>query len=96
MSDPELVRVYSDTQPEQEVVDDEPEGLSIGDCLQWLGDKKMPLFNEKIANGQRLGQAWFTLLSVDDQDKLKDTPYDPFYKTTWPWVIESLRYLLEE
>lgn len=81
-------------QPEKEIIDDVPMELTWDDCLQWLGNKA-PLFFERRNSGQRIGQAWFNVLSVDDQDKLRGTIHDPFYKDTKVWVIEALRYLLE-
>lgn len=79
---------------DEEVVDDEPEELTWDDCMQWLGNSKVPLFVQKLESGQRIGQAWFTLLPVDDQDKLRGTWADPFSKDTRVAVIEALRYLL--
>jgi hypothetical protein len=94
-----MAMVLSDepTQAELDAANpDIPAELTQEDCLQWLGEAKSKKFFRLVDNGQRLGQAWFNMLSVDDKDKVKDSPYDPFYKDTWPWVIESLRFLLEE
>ena len=36
-------------------------------------------FRRRIANGQRLGQAFFNSLNYKDRSKLANTPFDPFF-----------------
>lgn len=75
---------------------DIPAELTWEDCEQYLGPLKMKQFEKnRDERGQRIGQAFYNVLSVDDQDRVKDTVADPFYKNSRLWCIEALRFLLE-
>lgn len=52
-------------------------------------------YRENLANGQRLGQAFFNALSNLDQGRLVGTLHDPFYSNEQAKVHKTLEYLID-
>lgn len=56
------------------------------------------LYNRNLADGQRLGQAWFNALSMTDRQRLAGTSKDPFHKDFVAGahaVHEAIEFLLD-
>lgn len=76
--------------------DNEEPDLNKEDAIDYLGTRGRERFAEyRVGQVQRRGQAWFNCLTVTDQDKLRGTYLDPFYKDNWADIIKALRFLLE-
>lgn len=52
-------------------------------------------YNRNLEDGQRLGQAFFNALSGVDQERLRGTIRDPFYKLSERKLEEAIEWLLE-
>lgn len=65
------------------------------DCLEWLGDDKLFFLICHKRDRQRIGQAWFNSLTIEDANKLIGTSFDPFHADNWLSVIKALMFLLE-
>jgi len=77
-------------------MDNEEPDLTVTDAKEYLRTEGLKNFEERLATRrERLGQAWFNSLPVDDQDKLRGSLYDPFHKTKWADILKALRFLLE-
>lgn len=50
-------------------------------------------YNKK--EGQRLGQAFFNALSGTDQERVRGTLHDPFYKHSEEMILSTIEFLLE-
>jgi hypothetical protein len=80
-------------------VDNEEPNLDREDALEYLDRKGMQgrvrFADRRVGRRERIGQAWFNCLTVEEQDKLRGGLYDPFHKDEWPAVIRALRFLLD-
>lgn len=74
------------------LVGNEEVPLTKEDCLEYIQIRNVFALRVKL---ERLGQAWFNCLDLEDQQKLIGSFFDPFYKDSWADVIRALRFLLE-
>lgn len=66
------------------------------DVLAYLGPTKFATMNQlMVSQNQRAGQAFFNVLTPEDQEKLRGTFVDPFHKQYYPAVLNALEFLLE-
>lgn len=52
-------------------------------------------YRARLAGGQRIGQAFFNSLSLDDQVRLRGSLHDPFYFVHGPKLVATITWLLD-
>jgi hypothetical protein len=64
--------------------------------LMLLSDREREAFmTYKFVMGQRYGQAFFNALDFEDQEKLRGTTSDPFYRDSLSAIEDAIDYLTQ-